>query len=313
MNGHQEEIGTMALDQKRRSLFSGHVYAPPVHRIDGEDVIYVCDIPYELEDIVYKWLMAYPTDRALEGPRGLAVTQDTWHEMIGWALNRLAETVPNLPLQESGGIKFVVFDAFGTLCRIRDPRHTYGKLLRHCDDRATARELVMTKPLTLRDAGRELGVYDDALIASLEADLAAELASIELYPEVVDVLHGWKERGIKIAVASNLAMPYADSLLKLLPFPLDVYAWSFEVGYTKPERPFYGWVTDQLGGDAAIGIHNTVLWMGDSLPNDYCGPIDFGMRAILIERVPTGVPSGHSRALMVLPELPHPQLIRGLA
>jgi FMN phosphatase YigB (HAD superfamily) len=233
--------------------------------------------------------------------------------MINWVTNRLSETQSDFPLQDAEGIKFVVFDAFGTLCRIRDRRHPYGKLLRCCNDRSAARKLIMTRPLTLRDAGQHLGVHDDALIASLEADLAVELASIELYPEVVDVLHGWNERGIKIAVASNLAMPYAEPLLRLLPFPLDAYAWSFEIGYTKPAPPFYGWVIAQLGGDAVIGIHNTVLWVGDSLPNDYRGPIEYGLRAILIEREPTGLPSRHSRALMVLPELPNPRLIRGLA
>ncbi|WP_155623254.1 hypothetical protein [Burkholderia diffusa] len=69
----------------------------------------------------------------------------------------------------------------------------------------------------------------------------------------------------------------------------------------------------QLVGDAVIGIRNTVLWAGDSLPNDYRGPIEYGLRAILIEREPTGLPSRHSRALMVFPELSNPRLIRGLA
>ncbi|WP_423395613.1 hypothetical protein [Burkholderia sp. LMG 21824] len=68
---------------------------------------------------------------------------------------------------------------------------------------------------------------------------------------------------------------------------------------------------DQLGGNAVTGIHNNVLWMSNSLSNDYRGLIEYGLRAILIEREPTGTPPLHSRALMVLPELPNPRLIEG--
>ncbi|MBU9604322.1 hypothetical protein [Burkholderia multivorans] len=58
--------------------------------------------------------------------------------MTNWVTNRFSERQSDLPLQAAEGIKFVVFDAFGTLCRIRDRRHPYGKLLRRCDDRSAA-------------------------------------------------------------------------------------------------------------------------------------------------------------------------------
>lgn len=58
--------------------------------------------------------------------------------MTNWVTNRFSERQSDLPLQAAEGIKFVVFDAFGTLCRIRDRRHPYGKLLRCCGDRSAA-------------------------------------------------------------------------------------------------------------------------------------------------------------------------------
>src|SRR5260370_37138621 len=97
----------MGLDQKRRSLFAGNVdqYRPKPYRLDGEEVIYVRDLPYELEDIALRWLFAYPVDRTRIGPRGVAVTSDGYDEMIGWMLNRLDEDVRELPLHDAGQIE----------------------------------------------------------------------------------------------------------------------------------------------------------------------------------------------------------------
>jgi FMN phosphatase YigB (HAD superfamily) len=224
-----------------------------------------------------------------------------------------------LPLRDAAEIQAVVFDAFGTLCRITEPRNPYKKLIKeaakHGENPAAARRFVMTKRLTLREAAYQLSFFDDETIHALESDLAAELASIQLYPEVIDVLLGWKERGVRIVVGSNLAMPYAAPLLKLLPFELDVYGWSFEIGHLKPDFMFYNDIAQRLGGDAARGRMDSILWIGDSLINDHNGPIGNGMRSILIRRDPEqrDPVMPFSRPMMVLPELPHPKLIRGLA
>ena len=132
---------------------------------------------------------------------------------------------------------------------------------------------------------------------ALEADLAAELASIELYPEVVDVLTILRGRGAKLTIASNLALPYAAPLLRLLPFELDTYAWSFEVGYLKPDPRIYAWTCERLG----TGPRNTLM-IGDTLEADYDGARAASLRAIHLNR--SGMFWHKARTLMKLEMLP---------
>jgi hypothetical protein len=84
-------------------------------------------------------------------------------------------------LKPQGPIKAIVLDVFGTLCEIWDKRGPFAKLARLSSDRAQARELLMTLPLTLRRAASELHL-ESVDRDELEADLQAELESIELSP-----------------------------------------------------------------------------------------------------------------------------------
>lgn len=77
-------------------------------------------------------------------------------------------------------VNAVFFDAFGTLCDIGIKRRPFAQLARFHPDRRRARELIMTRALSLRDAAHELQVQDVDL-AILEEELATELASIRLY------------------------------------------------------------------------------------------------------------------------------------
>ncbi|WP_158256644.1 HAD family hydrolase [Trinickia symbiotica] len=179
-------------------------------------------------------------------------------------------------------VQAVIFDAFGTLCRIVNPRRPFLRLFKLGEKRDfwPARETVMTRPLGLRAGAAALGLDPrPEVMEALEFDLATELASIELYPEVPDVLAGLHERNLKVAVASNLAKPYAAPLLALLPVGLDVFAWSFEVGYLKPDRRIFHWTCDQLG----VPPENALM-IGDSLRADYQGARAAGMRAIHLRR-----------------------------
>ncbi|MFL9959546.1 HAD family hydrolase [Paraburkholderia sediminicola] len=179
-------------------------------------------------------------------------------------------------------VQAVIFDAFGTLCRIASPRKPFLRLfnLGARRDFWPARETVMTQPLDLREGAAALRLHPRSeVMEALESDLAAELASIELYPEVPDVLAGLRERGIKVAVASNLAKPYAAPLLALLPVGPDVFAGSFEVGYLKPDRRIFRWTCEQLG----VSPENALM-IGDSLRADYRGARAAGMQAIHLRR-----------------------------
>jgi HAD superfamily hydrolase (TIGR01549 family) len=193
-------------------------------------------------------------------------------------------------------IRAIVLDAFGTLCEIRDKRGPFAKLARLSPDRALARELLMTRPLTLRQAASVLHV-EAVDLDQLEADLRAELASIQLFPEVAAALEAVRASGIKLAVASNLAAPYAEPLLRLMPFELDVYAWSFEVGALKPDPRIFQWTCEALGVEPA-----DALMVGDTLQADYEGARAVGMRALHLDR--TGNFFAKAQSVMTLHMLP---------
>jgi FMN phosphatase YigB (HAD superfamily) len=111
-------------------------------------------------------------------------------------------------------IQAVCFDAFGTLVEITDKRRPFRALLQGGLKSITAEE-VLTKPLSLREvaAGVSHELREDDL-AELEADLQVECASIRLRPEIWRYL---RDRGLRIAVCSNLALPYGPPLLSRLP------------------------------------------------------------------------------------------------
>jgi HAD superfamily hydrolase (TIGR01549 family) len=179
-------------------------------------------------------------------------------------------------------VQAVIFDAFGTLCRITDLRRPFHRLINLGGGTGfwAARKPLMTQPFDLREGAVALGLDPKPeVMEALESALTAELASIELYPEVHDVLAALRERGIKLAVASNLAKPYAAPLLALLPFELDAYAWSFEVGYLKPDRRIFKWTCKRLG----VAPENTLM-IGDTLIADYQGAQAAGMQAIHLRR-----------------------------
>ena len=87
-----------------------------------------------------------------------------------------------------------------------------------------------------------------------------------------------KKLGFKLALCSNLAMPYGKIVSSLLPL-LDAYAWSYEVAAIKPEPKIYQSLIDQLDCQAS-----EVLFIGDTALADFTGPTAFGMSARLINR-----------------------------
>jgi FMN phosphatase YigB (HAD superfamily) len=102
---------------------------------------------------------------------------------------------------------------------------------------------------------------------------------------------------MKIAIASNLAQPYAEPLLRLLPFKRDAYAWSFEVGCLKPDPRIFQRTCEVL----AIGPKDALM-VGDTLEADYVGARAVGMRALHLER--TGQFFARAQTMMTLHMLP---------
>lgn len=176
-------------------------------------------------------------------------------------------------------VKAILFDAFGTLCEICDKRNPYKPIIKvWTSGVAAAYQTLMTKDTSAGALALEAGCSPES-IQQIEAGIQAEVASMRLYPEVPAILERLKQKGLKWAIVSNLATPYAEPLLRLLPSQPDVFAWSFAVGYRKPEEGIYSYACKMLGGTPA-----DVLMVGDSLENDYNTPRQLGMQARYLKR-----------------------------
>lgn len=185
-------------------------------------------------------------------------------------------------------IQAVVFDAFDTLCEITNKLHPFAEIARAGVKHFDKRHELMTRAVGVSEAIELFGCTGlDAAV--LERRLQDELASIRLFEDTVPTLSELKSRGIRLAIASNLAAPYAKPLLDLLPLRLDAYAWSFEVGYLKPQAEIFQWVTTRLGVPAPA-----VLMVGDSYTADYRGAVNAGLQARHLVRSGETVAEGHS-------------------
>jgi len=181
-------------------------------------------------------------------------------------------------------IKAVVFDVFGTLLQIGERRHPFRQLMQQL--RLQGRQpkpgdarILMTQNLGLAGAaalfGAQLNQFE---LARLETDLFTELASFRCFEDTLESLNQLKEAGLKLALCSNLAAPYAIPAKLLLP-AFDVYAWSFEVGAIKPEPAIYRQVIEQFGFEASA-----IAMIGDTLVADVLGPETQGMQGHHLHR-----------------------------
>lgn len=182
-------------------------------------------------------------------------------------------------------IKGVVFDVYGTIAEIRDQQRPFRQLFNLMRDTGTSllndyAELLMSRALDLRQAAQHFNAaIGEEALNHLDLALQRELRSIVLFNDAIPVLTQLKQSGYKLAICSNLAAPYAPPIEQLLPFRLDSYGWSFEVGTVKPDPKIYHQVCQQLGLQP-----EEVLMVGDTLEADVLGPRSIGMRSIQIVR-----------------------------
>lgn len=171
-------------------------------------------------------------------------------------------------------IKAIAFDAFGTLVEIGDKRRPFEAILRL--SAAAPVRSPMLGAVDLAAFSHACGVQPDPRHAS---DLAAELASITPYPESRAVLMALRQRGMHTAVASNLALPYAQPIRDHLGDLLDSACLSFEVGHVKPDPDFYRALCRQLNLAPA-----EVLMVGDTWRCDFLGATAAGLHALHLDR-----------------------------
>lgn len=177
-----------------------------------------------------------------------------------------------------------IFDAFGTLVKIGVGTNPYRKILKIGIEqgrrpKVTDAEDLLSMPMDLRQAADHFGIsVETGFMNRLEEGLREELASIQAYPDGVAAVAALQAAGVKVAVCSNLAQPYASAIERLYP-NLNGYAYSFAVGAIKPSFKIYQHVT-QL-----VGARPSEAWMiGDSQRCDCDGPAGFGMRGFYLNR-----------------------------
>lgn len=178
----------------------------------------------------------------------------------------------------------IVFDVFGTLVRIGKRRSPYRKLMKWLEEngrhpKPDDAKFIMSQNLSFTEFVKLLEInVPGQLLQELEHELIEELQSIVLYEDTLSTLEELKKMGFRLALCSNLAMPYGKVVSSLLP-NINVYAWSYEVGAIKPESQIYQYLIDQLECHA-----KEVLFIGDTPLADFSGPNEFGMSARLIDR-----------------------------
>ena len=80
----------MALEQKIRSLHCGLQAGLNIKTLDGREVILFRDVPFELEDIIAKWIMALPEEQQRDYVYGnRALTIDGWSAFVSWMVHTL--------------------------------------------------------------------------------------------------------------------------------------------------------------------------------------------------------------------------------
>lgn len=178
----------------------------------------------------------------------------------------------------------VIFDAFGTLVKIQEGAHPYRQILKlgiqqgrrpQPNDAKT----LMTNPWGLAEAAQRLGIaVEEAVLDHIQAQLDEELEQISAYPDGLEAVDLLKNAGFKVAVCSNLALPYAAAIERLYP-SLDGYSYSFEVGAVKPEFAIYHDACSKIKLKPCL-----IDMVGDSQRCDQTGPTEFGMQGWYLDR-----------------------------
>jgi len=82
----------MTIGQKIRSLHCGLQAGLGFIPLDGREVLLLRHVPFELEEIVARWLSALPPDVQAEYVyKSCALTQDGWSAFVVWMVKTLQQ------------------------------------------------------------------------------------------------------------------------------------------------------------------------------------------------------------------------------
>ncbi|MFV8750250.1 HAD family hydrolase [Nannocystaceae bacterium ST9] len=202
-------------------------------------------------------------------------------------------------------VRGLVFDLYGTLVTRGEGWRAYRELIYKTLPPwawRRARRAALTQPIPTLAAFRE---HFEARWGPppehFDRLLAEGLAAVDLVEGCVATLERARERGLKLALLSNLAAPYKRPVFELgLDRHFDVLVFSCDVGMAKPEPAIFEHAAARLG----LGLDELIM-IGDSRHDDVRGAREAGMRALHVD--PRG--RGDIRRLAEL--LDHPLLLEG--
>lgn len=186
-------------------------------------------------------------------------------------------------------IKFVLFDAFGTLLRIPEGRHPYRQVLKEGirqGRRPQPDDLhqILTRNLDLTGAANLFGIkISTQHMADILRDLDADLSSIEPFKDGLLAVEKLQAAGIKVGIASNLAAPYGAPVRRLYP-TLDAFGFSYALGAMKPHAFMYRATCELLEVGIERCFEDRVVMIGDSQKCDCDGPYAAGIQGFLLNR-----------------------------
>ncbi|RYY04587.1 MAG: HAD family hydrolase [Gammaproteobacteria bacterium] len=177
-------------------------------------------------------------------------------------------------------MKLVIFDVFGTLIRYAVRHSPYRQLIK-CG-RAHGRKVsaddarkIMTSNCEIRELADHLKIRAPLdLLNKLENQIDEEMNAISLFDDVEETLSALLDRGIQIAICSNLAMPYGKAIDNLLSDFRFSRFLSYELCFMKPDIEIYRMISESTNICA-----NESLFVGDNFQCDYLGPINCGFHA----------------------------------
>lgn len=181
--------------------------------------------------------------------------------------------------------KLVAFDLFGTLVKFGKMHHPYRKILKWAKEngrkpRQDDARMIMTIDADPEMVFSEIGIFPPSgFFAKFHQEIQEELKDLSLFEDVHPVFEALENRGIKIAVCSNLAKPYGAVIEKLLSKYKLINCLSYEVGAIKPEFEIY----EDIVGKSRV-MPNNILFVGDTFLADVDGPSNFGFRALHLKR-----------------------------
>jgi HAD superfamily hydrolase (TIGR01549 family) len=181
--------------------------------------------------------------------------------------------------------QLIVFDLYGTLVKFGVMHHPFRKILQWAKQNGRkpqqddARQL-MTINEDSSELFSKLSIFPpDYLLHQFRQEIEEELNALSLFDDVIPTLHALTEKGIPLAICSNLAKPYGAVIDRLLPQFNFIQCLSYEVGAIKPEYEIYDGIVTKSGISA-----KQILFVGDTLLADYEGPIKYGFKALHLLR-----------------------------